>query len=94
MLFVVFNSFVESKTSFFSSKNVVGKYDIFDTSDTCSVEAQVLFNYNNTDYLLACSSIENVYAYVEGMPISISNALNYNVITKEEILNSTIDLVH
>ena len=71
----------------------IKEYDIFDTSETCELEHQLLFEYQNIKYYLSCSKLEKVLLYGNNKNLNIKDALNKNIISYEELIDSNIDLI-
>ena len=71
----------------------IKEYDIFDTSETCELEHQLLFEYNDIKYYLSCSKLEKILLYGNNKNINIKEALNKNIISYEDIIESNIDLI-
>ena len=80
----------------FSNYTYLGRikeYDVFDTSEVCELEHQLLFEYNDIKYYLSCSKLEKIIFYGNNKNINIKDALKKNLISYEDIIESNIDLI-
>lgn len=68
-------------------------YDVFDTSEFCQTERQFLFELDDINYYLSCSSIDKIMLYNKNNKFTIKEALENNIVTKEDILNSRIEVL-
>lgn len=71
----------------------INSYDIFDTSEFCDLEHQMLFAIQNNEYYLSCTDVKQILLYSKNKVINIKEALDQNLITPNDILSSTLDLV-
>ena len=83
----------DSKFSDYTYLGRIKEYDIFDTSEVCELEHQLLFEYNDIKYYLSCSKLEKIIFYGNNKNINIKEALNKNLISYYYIINSNIDLI-
>lgn len=71
----------------------INNYDIFDTSEFCALEHQLLFAIENTEYYLGCTELKQVLLYNKNKSINIKEALDQNLLTPNDILSSTLDII-
>lgn len=83
------------KESKFLDYNYLGNvkgYDIFDESEFCELEKQYLFSYFNSNYYLNCASLDEIILYKNKEKINIKEAMEKEILTSSDIMNSVIDL--
>lgn len=71
----------------------INEYDVFDTSEICELEHQLLFKYKETEYYLSCTKLEKVLLINSSTSTNIKEAINKNVISYEDIIESNLDLI-
>lgn len=80
----------------FENYNYLGHitdYDVFDVSEFCELEHQLLFTTQDTEYYMSCTAMEQILLYKGKESIDIKKALDQGIITSKNILDSTIDLI-
>lgn len=90
-LFQIYERYKDPKFDDYNYLGRIEKYDVFDTSEYCELNKQLLFQLQHVNYYIKCSSAEKILLYDKNMSISIKKALENNLIDEYAILNSTID---
>lgn len=89
----IYDRYKDEKFENYTYLGHVTDYDIFDVSEFCELEHQLLFSIEDTEYYMSCTAMEQILLYKGKNKINIKDALNENIITESDILNSTIDLI-
>lgn len=88
----IYNRYKDTKYTDYIYLGHVGNYDVFDTSEFCETEHQLLFEVTGTEYYLSCSSLDKIIIFNKTERINIEKAMEQGLITQYDILNSTVDL--
>ena len=84
------------KDEYFEEYTYLGRikeYDVFDTSEICELEHQLLFQYQGIEYYLSCTKLEKVLLINSSTSTNIKEALDNKVISYEDVMESNIDLI-
>ena len=68
-------------------------YTVFDTSEYCLEEKQLLFKDDNYNYYFKCTDLSKIMLYSKDEEYTLKDALDKKVITKEEVLNSNLTII-
>lgn len=89
----IYDRYEDKKFEKYTYLGHINNYDIFDTSDFCELDHQLLFAIENSEYYLSCTSVNQILLYSKNKVINIKEALDQNLLTPSDILYSTLDLI-
>lgn len=89
----IYERYSDSKFDDYTYLGRVGSYDLFDISEYCELESQLIFENDNYEYYLSCTKIEQVVLYDKKTSINIKDAILNNIISYDDLLNSNIDFI-
>lgn len=88
----IYDRYKDSKFTEYIYLGRVNEFDVFDTSEFCELDHQLLFNALDENYYLSCTVVEQIVLYGKDKKINIKEALTNRDVTEYDLLNSTIDL--
>ena len=68
----------------------VGDFDVFDTSDFCLDEEQIVFEFNEEAYYVTCADLDKIVLFGKGIEIPIKDALRTKYVSEIELINHGI----
>ena len=71
----------------------INDYTVFDTSEYCLEEKQLLFKDDNYNYYFKCTDLSKIMLYSKDIEYTLKDALDKKVITKEDALNSNLTII-